>query len=117
VSSWIENIEKESDLHKLSLLCYNGREKELDELKSRGRQDNNSDFTELAHYIDRLGAHRYAVSTIITAALGVPDLQSIDTVKFIPHFGEEEVALPQESVNFQTVSQKLCEEPSLLYPG
>lgn len=115
--SWIENIENERDLHKLSSICYNGRGKELDELKSRGHQDNNSDFAELAHYIGRLGAHRDAVSTIITAALSVPGLQQIVGVRYISPSEEKEVVLPQESDHFQRVAQKLSEESCLLFPG
>lgn len=110
VLSWIRKVENEKDRYGLSLLCYNARGKELDELKKQGKRLGNCDFAELAHYIGRLGAHAHAVSTIITAALKVPVLQSIMGIEYLPPSRTMEVELPKDSVDFHSVTKKICKE-------
>ncbi|KAK7926545.1 hypothetical protein PG985_003543 [Apiospora marii] len=71
---------------KLSTACYKARgDGKLQSLLSTipaqlGISDNC--FTELAHYIGRLGAHAFAVKTVIGAALSLPSIKGITQVQY-----------------------------------
>lgn len=78
----------------------------------------NTDIAEFAHYIGRLGAHRYAVSIIVTAFLKVPVLRRIVKIEFLPAMKTREIILPREAVDFQKTCKVICKSPCLLpYQG
>lgn len=72
--------------NKLSTECYNARgEGKLQTLVAKmAAQMRSSDncFTELAHYIGRLGAHAFAVKTVVCAALSLPSIKAIVQVRY-----------------------------------
>lgn len=74
VLPWIQEVASERNKLRLYLICYYARGNKLDELKRQGQLRGDGDFADLAHYIGRLGAHRYAASMILTVALNDPVL-------------------------------------------
>lgn len=102
--NWIQSIKGETDLHRLSALCYNGREGKLDELNMR--ITDNIDMAQVTHYIGRLGPHQYAVSMIITAYLNVPVLRKTKARR-LPSANVKHITLPAESADFHTTCQDI----------
>ncbi|KAJ5658577.1 uncharacterized protein N7484_002226 [Penicillium longicatenatum] len=114
VLTWIQDIQAETDLYRLSALCYSGREGKLDELKSRTKD--NIDMAEATHYIGRLGAHHYAVSMIIAAYMNVPILRKTKAIR-LPSANVKDITLPAESVNFHTICKDISKSPYLRDQG
>ncbi|KAK8010083.1 hypothetical protein PG990_009048 [Apiospora arundinis] len=80
---WIKDLKGIEWHNKLSTVCYEargeGREQSLIAAQKGSAEDC---FAELAHYIGRLGAHLFAVKTIVHAALMLPTIKSIAEVQY-----------------------------------
>ncbi|KAK7957723.1 hypothetical protein PG996_010832 [Apiospora saccharicola] len=77
--NWIQNLKGDHFHDWLSNLCYGARgEKGEQSLIVAQRTTADDCFVDLAHYIGRLGAHAFAVKTIVHAALTLPNI-----IKFI----------------------------------
>ncbi|CEL02062.1 hypothetical protein ASPCAL01637 [Aspergillus calidoustus] len=111
VLTWIRDIEGETDPYRLSTICYDGRERELEEVRSKAI--GNVPMAQVAHYIGRLGAHRYAVSMIITACIQVPVLRRIVRAVFLPSADARPVILPPEAANFYKTCKLICKNQCL----
>ncbi|KAL3466948.1 hypothetical protein BJX64DRAFT_249344 [Aspergillus heterothallicus] len=111
VLSWIEDIERETDMYHLSQLCYEARERQLEEMNTIGAE--HKDILELVHYIGRLGAHRYAVSMIVTAWMKVPALRRIKRHEFLPAAEARPILLPGSVGNFAQTCKSICTSPFL----
>ncbi|GKZ30023.1 hypothetical protein AbraIFM66950_007543 [Aspergillus brasiliensis] len=111
VYTWIRKIEREPDMYRLSGLCYEGRERQLEAVKGVAME--NKDIAELAHYIGRLGAHKYAVSMIVTAWMKVPVLRRIIEPKFLPSAEARPIELPPAAGDFQKTCKVVCKNQHL----
>jgi hypothetical protein len=61
--------------------CFSMRRREVDELKTRS--ETQKDFSDLVHYIGRLGATRSSVNKVVKAVVMVPALRRILAIRII----------------------------------
>lgn len=114
--SWIRRLIKSShgvDWCGLTTLCYKARGQELLKLHAKAdaapkEDDGTNCYTELAHYIGRLGAHAHAVRVIVKAALLVPSIKQIKQVQYEEASNTKRISLPPGSRNAYQIMKRIC---------
>ncbi|KAK6853826.1 hypothetical protein PG995_010638 [Apiospora arundinis] len=80
---WMGYLKRIEWHNKPSTVCYEARGEGREQSLIAARKGSAEDcFAELAHYIGRLGAHLFAVKTIVHAALMLPTIKSIAEVQY-----------------------------------
>lgn len=101
-----ERISPQTDDAELVMVCYDCRGSLIDELRSRSTSY--GCFSELAHFIGRLGAHWFHTRRIVEAALNVPSLRNIWEVCCIFAPKPAEIIVPREKTDPGMLVRGIC---------
>jgi hypothetical protein len=97
-------------------LCYEMRENEVDQIKrmSKGAKD---DFSELSHYIGRLGATRSAAHSVVKGMISVPALRiTSNTIRLVEAPGTLKVVIKPDHLKPYELVRRICEDPASRNP-
>jgi hypothetical protein len=89
--------------------CYNMRGPEVQEIKERSR-DVPDDFSNLAHYIGRLGATRSAVNTVVRAMAKVPALCQISIIRTVDAPETKDITVLPDFSNPYEIVLAICKD-------
>jgi hypothetical protein len=110
LSLWLKDVQNIMDLQQLTIICYDARGNQIEELKHKASEADC--LKDLAHYIGRLGAHRQAVSIIVSAMMEVPSLQQISSVRLVPPSEVRKITLQPHSPNLYDMVKRICQKAS-----